>query len=184
MVRDHDTVRIEIVHALELAALVLRDLHDGTDEIVRHDDRRLDVRLLDVLDLRLRRQLGRIADLDHRAVRLVDVVDDGRCRRDELKVVLALEALLDDIHVQQAEEAAAEAEAQGDRRLRLKDECRVVDLHLLECILEVVVVGALDRIEATVDHRIDAAVARQRLAGRIVGIGDRIADAHVAHVLE
>jgi hypothetical protein len=31
---------------------------------------------------------------------------------DELHVVLALEALLHDVHVQQAQEAAAEAEAQ------------------------------------------------------------------------
>ena len=184
VVRDHDAVRVKVVHALELAALVLRDLHDGTDEIVRHNDRGLDVRLLDVLDLRLRRQFGRVADLDHRTVRLVDVIDDGRCRRDELEVVLALEALLDDIHVQEAEEAAAETEAECNRRLRLKDERRIVDLHLLERVLEVVVVRALDRVKAAVDHRVDAAIARQRLSSRVLRIRDCVADAHIAHILE
>ena len=42
-----------------------------------------------------------------------DFVGDGRGGLDDLDVVLALEAFLDDLHVQQAEEAAAEAEAQG-----------------------------------------------------------------------
>ena len=51
-----------------------------------------------------------------RAVAHQDLVDDGRRRRDQVHVVLALEPLLHDVHVQQAEEAAAEAEAQ-----RLRD---------------------------------------------------------------
>jgi len=38
-------------------------------------------------------------------------VDDGGRRRDQVHVVLALEPLLHDVQVQQAEEAAAEAEA-------------------------------------------------------------------------
>ena len=48
-----------------------------------------------------------------------DLVLDRRRRGDELEVELALQALLDDLHVEQAEEAAAEAEAQGDRALGL-----------------------------------------------------------------
>ena len=45
---------------------------------------------------------------------LVSVTSNAtrRHRRHELEVVLALEALADDVHVQQAEEAAAEAEAE------------------------------------------------------------------------
>ena len=46
---------------------------------------------------------------------------DG-ARRDEVEVELALEALLDDLHVEQAQEAAAEAEAERDRALRLVGE--------------------------------------------------------------
>ena len=99
VVDDHDAVRVEVVHALVLAALVLRNLHDCADVVVRHDDRRLDIRLFHVLDFRRGRQLGRIADLHHRPVRLVDVIDDRRRRRDELEIVLALEAFLHDIHV-------------------------------------------------------------------------------------
>ena len=48
-----------------------------------------------------------------------DVLDVRR-GRDEREVVLALEPLADDLHVQQAEEAAAEAEAERARRLRAR----------------------------------------------------------------
>jgi hypothetical protein len=43
----------------------------------------------------------------------VDLVDDRGGGRDQVEVELAAEALLDDLQVQQAEEAAAEAEAQA-----------------------------------------------------------------------
>ncbi len=99
-------------------------------------------------------------------------------------MILALEAFLHDIHVQEAEEAATEAEAERDGGLRLEDERRVVELELLERVLEVVVVRALDGIEAAVDHRIHAAVARQRLRRALFRRRDRVADAHVAHILE
>ena len=42
------------------------------------------------------------------------LVNDGRVGGDDVHVVLAAEPLLDDLHVQQAEEAAAEAEAERD----------------------------------------------------------------------
>ena len=53
-----------------------------------------------------------------------DLVLDRRRRGDEVEVELALQPLLDDLHVQQAQEAAAEAEAQRDRALRLEGEAR------------------------------------------------------------
>ena len=41
---------------------------------------------------------------------------------DEVEVEFALEALLNDFHVEQAEEAAAEAEAEGDGTFGLEEE--------------------------------------------------------------
>ena len=67
--------------------------------------------------------LARVVDLDHLARR--------RCARRystdgavamRLEVELALEPLADDLHVQQPEEAAAEAEAERAGRLRLVGE--------------------------------------------------------------
>ena len=62
------------------------------------------------------RQPRRVVDGDvAAAVGQRDLVLDGRCRGDEVQLELALEALLDDLHVEQAKEAAAEPEAQRDR---------------------------------------------------------------------
>ena len=78
------------------------------------------------------RQLRRAVDLLHHAVGRRHAVQHARRRRDQVHVELALEPLLDDLHVQQAEEAAAEAEAERHRRLRLEEERRVVQPQLLE----------------------------------------------------
>ena len=56
----------------------------------------------------------RVVDAHHRAVGLVYLVDDARERGDEVEVKFALQPLLNDLHVQHSEEAAAEAEAQRD----------------------------------------------------------------------
>ena len=50
------------------------------------------------------------------AVAQLDLVDHRRRGRDQVEVELALQPLLDDLEVQEAEEAAAEAEA--ERRAR------------------------------------------------------------------
>ena len=63
-----------------------------------------------------------IVDLDDGAVGQRDLVAHAGRGGDEVEVVLALEALLNDLEMQQAEEAAAEAEAQRDGGLRLEGE--------------------------------------------------------------
>ena len=60
-------------------------------------------------------QIGRVLDLEGLAVELLDLVDDGRRRGDQREVVLALEPLLDDLHVQQPQKSAAKAEARARR---------------------------------------------------------------------
>ena len=57
--------------------------------------------------------VGGVVQLQHRAVVLVDAVDHRGGGDDEVEVELALEPLLDDLEMQQAQEAAAEAQAQS-----------------------------------------------------------------------
>ena len=75
-------------------------------------------------------QNGRIVDLDPLAVGFDDFVDDAGIGRDDVHVVLAPQALLDDFHVQETQEAAAESEAEGDGAFGLEDEGGVVELEL------------------------------------------------------
>ena len=58
------------------------------------------------------RQVLRRVHRELLAVRLEDVVLHRRRGREQVEVELALEPLLDDLHVQQAEEPDAEAEAE------------------------------------------------------------------------
>ena len=112
------------------------------------------------------------------------MVLDRRRRGDEVEVELALEPLLDDLHVQQAEEAAAEPEAQRDRALGLEGEARVVEVQLLERLAQQRVVLAADRVDAGEDEALGRLVAGQRLAGRARLGRERVADLGLADVLE
>ena len=78
----------------------------------------------------------RIVDFDHLAVGLGDLVAHAGGGGDEVEIEFALEALLDDLHVEQAEEAAAEAEAESDGAFRLEEEGGIVEAQLLESVAE------------------------------------------------
>ena len=52
----------EVLHVVEAAAALVAELHHRADVLLRDDDRRLDVRLLDPLDLV--RHVGRVVHLD------------------------------------------------------------------------------------------------------------------------
>ena len=107
-----------------------------------------------------------------------------RHRRHQLEVVLALQALAHDVHVQQAEEAAAEAEAERVGGLRLPAQRRVVERQLLERVAQLRIVVVVHREQAAEHHRLDVAVARQRL-GRLVRLGrQRVADGELRDVLD
>ena len=97
-----------------------------------------------------------------------DAVDDVRRGGDQVEVELALEPLADDLHVQQAEEAAAEAEAERAGGLRLVGQRRVVELQPLEGVAQRRVVVAVDRVEPGEDHRVGVLVAAQRLGRAVV----------------
>ena len=148
-------------------APVRRQLHERPDVAARRDDAELDPRLRDRLDVGRARQQGRVVDDDRAAAVLeLDVVLDRRRRGDEVEVELALEALLDDLHVEQAQEAAAEPEAQGHRALRLEGEAGVVEVELVERLAQQRVVLAVDRVDAREDQALGRLVAGQRLGRR------------------
>ena len=88
--------------------------------------------LLDEVDLGRRRHLGGVVHVDGRPVGQVGDVLDARGGGDERQVELPLQALADDLHVQEAEEPAAETEAESPRRLRLVGDAGVVQPQLLE----------------------------------------------------
>ena len=170
---------------IERAAAARRELHEAADVAVRRDDAELDPRLLDRLDLADFGELGRVVDRDPAAVhrQLHPVLDRGR-GGDEVEVELALEALLDDLHVEQPQEAAAEPEPERDRALRLVRERGVVEVQLLERVAQERVVRAAERVQAGEHEALRLLEAGQGLGRRLRDGRHRVADLRLAHVLQ
>ena len=89
-----------------------------------------------------------------------------------------------DLEVEEAEEAAAEAEAQGGGGFHLGGEAGVVELQLLDGVAKGDEVGGVDGEEAAEDHRDRGLEAGQRLGGALALVGDGVADAGVADLLD
>ena len=98
LVRQVDALGREILELPERTAAVVVQLHHGSDVLLRDDDRRGHVRLLDLLDLA--RELGGVVHLDPAAVLLLHAVRDVRRGHEQVEVELALEPLADDLHVE------------------------------------------------------------------------------------
>ena len=131
------------------------------------------------------RHVRRVVDLDPvGAGPGPDAVGDVRRGHDQVEVELALEALAHDLHVQQAEEAAAEAEAERLRGLRLVEERAVVQLQPLERVAQLRVGVRVRREEPREDHRLDLLVARQRLLRGPLLARERVADPELRDVLQ
>jgi len=128
--------------------------------------------------------MGRVVDLQRLAVGGVHPVDDRGRRGDEVHLEFAFQAFLDDLHMQQAQEAAAEAEAQGLGGLGLEAEGGVVELELFQRGLEVLVIVGFRGIEAAEHHGLHFLEAGHGLGGRIGRQGDGIAHAGIAQGLD
>ena len=164
--------RADIGEVLLDAAAVLAQLEDRAEIFVGDVDGRLDPRLLDRLDPVGVGHVGRVVQLDHLRRRSFfewrrcDLVDHRRRGGDEVEVIFAGQPLLDDLEVEQAEEAAAEAEAERRAGLHLEAERGVVEAQLVEAVAELLEVGGVDREQAAEHHRLDFLEAGQRLARR------------------
>ncbi|CAN4021999.1 Antirestriction protein (ArdA), partial [Dysosmobacter welbionis] len=177
-------IGVQVLHVLELPPPVLAHGHDVAHELVGSDDVHLDIGLLRVLDHRRVRVVVGIVHRDHGTVGLVHVVDDGGQGGHQIQVELPLQPLLDHLHVEHAQKAAPEAEAQGYGALRLKAQRGVVQLELFQRVPQVRILGAVLRVDTAVDHGLHGPVAGQGLGRGAGGICDGVAHTGVLHVLD
>src|SRR5271156_5469196 len=178
VVQDDALLAEEPQVALDAAA-VLAQLHHGAQILFGHVDRREDEGLLDCLDGVLIGQMRGIVHRRQLARNGAHLVGDRRRGDDQVDTEFALEPLLRDLHVQQSEEAGAEAEAQRLGGLGLADQTRVVEAQLFDRVAQRTVLIRLGRIESREDHRLQFLEARQRRDRGIVRVGNGVANAHV-----
>ncbi len=168
LIMDIDAVRVDVFHILKYAAPLLAKVHNIAHIFLRRVDMGVRNRFFGLRDQRRVGIIGRVVDGDHFAVGLRDMVNDARRGCDDVQIVFALQPLLDDLHMQKPQEAAAETEAQRDGGLRLKGERRIVELQFLQRVPQVRVFRAVRRINAAEHHGLYRAVARQRLLRGVV----------------
>ena len=175
---------VEILHILIVAAALLTERHDIADKLVRRNYRDLDVRLVRLGNARNLRIIMRVIDHDNAAVGLDYLINNARKRGDKLQIELALQPLLNYLHMQHSEEAAAEAEAERDGAFRLVRERSVVELQLIQRVAQVGVLRAVLGVDAAVDHRARRTVAGQLVCGGILGAGNSVAHLRVCNVFD
>ena len=113
-------VGVQILHIPEDAPAVLAHGHDVAYIVGRRDDGHLGVGLPGFGDGAGVGVVVGVVHPDHAAVGFCHLVDDrGQCSH-QIQVELPLQPLLDDLHVEHPQKAAAEPEAQGHRGLGLE----------------------------------------------------------------
>ena len=108
---QHHTPGRGVFHLPQNATAVTAHVHHGAHIAIRDDDHRIDIRLIHMVDCGRLRPVSRVVNQIHGLISLVDLVNHAWCGCEKAKVELSLEALLHDFHMEQTEEAAAEAKA-------------------------------------------------------------------------
>ena len=146
LVGEHDTVAGGVFEPLLHAALLLEQFQNPAQVVVRGDHGHQKHRLLDLLDRRLGWPAAGVIDFHHLAIGLGHTVAHAGRGGDQAYIKLPLQALLHDLQVQQAQEAAAKPESERCRALGLELERAVIELQLFQGIAQQVVLVGFDRI--------------------------------------
>lgn len=163
-----------------VAAFFVDQAEDGADHLAREDNFAFDPRFANLGNGGLVGEVGGGLDFEFGAVAEGDLVVGTGVGDNEIEVKFAFETFADDVHVKQAEEADAEAEAEDGGALWLKAEGGVGEGELVDGIFEVFVLVVGDGEKASVDEGENILVAGERGGGGIFCEGDSVADFGVA----
>ena len=174
----------DVLEFLLLAALLFEQTQDAAQILLARDHGRQNDRLFHLLNPGRIGELSRVIDLDQFAVCGRHTIAHAGRGSDQVDIEFALQALLHDLQVQQAQEAAAKAEAQRHGAFGLEIEGAVVKPQLFQRIAQQPVLVRFDRIQPREYHGLDLFKSGQRLGGRIVMIDDGIADLGIGNGLD
>ncbi len=124
---------------------------------------------------------GRVVDDQFLAVVHHQPVAHRRGREDQGEVVLALQALLDHLKVQQTQEPAAEPESKGGTAIFFVDQRCIVEFEFFDGHRQIFVSVRGNRVDGGKYHRLGLLETGQRLITWLAVVGDRVAAAGIAH---
>ena len=177
-------VLIQILHIFEFAPPLLAHRHNIAHIIRRRDDGHLGIRFLGKGNgTRIGIVVG-VIHPHHCTIGLGDLINNRRQSGHQIQVKFPLQPLLDDLHVEHSQKAAAETKAQGRRRFRFKGQRSIVKLELFQRIPQIRIFGTVLSINAAIHHSLGRAITGQRLRSRAVGLCDGITHPGVLHIFD
>jgi|GEM_PF-2626242 len=180
----HDAHRVQRVRVFDEAAFFHDQREHVAHGVVGNVNGGLDRRFL---DLRERAGIGHvdgIIDFQHGAAVFDHAIDDAGIGRNDIHIVLAANALLDDFHVQKPEKTATKAKSEGDRAFRRIHKGGIVEPQTAERSLEFFVIRSVHRIQTAKDHGPNFLVSRQHFGGRFVRERNGVARFDVGRILD
>src|SRR2546425_5394439 len=167
LVLQHDAVGSHVFEALLFAAFFFDQRQNAADIFFVGEDGRENHRLFNFRDFAGVGPTKRIVHLNVLAIGFGDLVAHAGSGGDQLKIEFALQALLNNFHVQQAEKATAEAESERYRAFRLKEKRRIVEAKFVQRLAQLRVLVRVHGVEAGEDHGLNVLKSGQRLDGGI-----------------
>src|SRR5579862_4686723 len=183
LVSEHDSGGREIFEVFLGAPFILAELKNAADGLIVSDDHSLDDGLFDFFHVTGRRKFCGAIHFNDVAADASDAITHAGRGGDEVEAELALQAFLHDFHVQQAEEATAEAETEGNGVFRFVEKGRVVELKFAESVAQRLVIVGEDGEQAGEDHGLGGFKSGKR-GSRAAGFDDGVAHAGVSDAFD
>jgi len=162
LINNHYTAGRQILYLPLYAALLFAESENSADIIIGNMNVSQNERLFNIVDMRQFRQFCSCLDLDHRIVCAVNPVDNCRRSSYQVKIELALESLLNNLHMEEAKKTAPEAETERHRCFRLVRKRGVIQLQLCQGITQLFILGGINRIKPGKNHRLHLFKAGKR----------------------
>ena len=157
---------------------------DVAEELLRHQDIHVCDRFTHFLDFTGIRHSRRIVDEDNLTAGLHDLIDYGRRGGNQIEIVFAFQPLLNDLHVQHAEEAAAESKTERIGNLGLVKQRCVVQRQFCQRLAKGFVIFRGNREKSRIHLRLHFFEARQCVDIGRRGVRQRIADRRPLNFLD
>ena len=128
------------------------------------------------------REHGRVVHHFHITIGANHLINNVGRSSNQRQIIFALQTLLDNIHMQQSQKAAAEAKAQGRGCFRLEHQGSIVQLQLFQSITQIIVIVIFHRIQTAVHHGGGLAIAGESTLRRTISVRNSVAYTGIPYI--
>ena len=177
-------IGVQILHILVLTPLILAHGHNVAHIFLGRDDGNVHIRLPRLGNHRRVGVIVGVVHVENLAVGFHHLVNYGGQGGHQIQIEFPLQALLNNLHVEHSQKAAAETKAQSHRGFRLIGQRRVVQFQLVQGVPQIRVLGAVSGINAAVHHGLRRTIAGQGFRRRGSRQGHRVAHLRIGNVFD